>query len=236
MSIRILLLFLFINLFLLPATTRAEIVIPGDSSSVSIRLPDKQSVAEYKNQDDFNYARHNGQPGTLQFIPGWLRNAISRLIQTIYNAGSAEIFLVILLAVAIVAVILKVNDINPVALFRRKKQNLQPLFEIGKENIGEMDFPLMIEKAITQNNFRLAIRYHYLQSLNLLAGIGKIELREGKTNREYLEEISNADLQKHFVQLVYGFEFVWYGEFLLNENQYEKLNSAFVEFKKSLQV
>lgn len=236
MSIRILLLFLSINLFLLPATTRAEIVIPGDSSSVSIRLPDKHSVAEYKNQDDFNYVRHNGQPGILQLIPGWLRNAISRLIQTIYNAGSAEIFLVILLAVAIVAVILKVNDINPVALFRRKKRNLQPLFEIGKENIGEMDFPLMIEKAITQNNFRLAIRYHYLQSLNLLAGIGKIELREGKTNREYLEEISNVELQKHFGQLVYGFEFVWYGEFLLNENQYEKLNSAFVEFKKSLQV
>jgi hypothetical protein len=235
-SFRKLLLFLFIILILLPATSRAGIVIPADSSSVTIRVPDKQQIAGYKSQDDFNYSRNNGQPSLIQILPDWLRNAITRLIKTIYNAGSAELFLVILLAAAIVAVILKVNDINPIALFRRKKRNLQPLFEIGSENIGEMDFPLLIESAVKQNNFRLAIRYHYLQSLNLLAGIGKIELREGKTNREYVQEISNLEMQNFFAKLVYGFEFVWYGEFLLNEKQYGKLSSAFGEFKKSLQV
>jgi len=233
-SIRKLLLFLFINLLLLNAISRAEIAIPSDSSSVTIRLPDKEQIVEYGNQEDFNYARHAGQPGVLQIIPGWLRDVISRLIKTIYTAGSAELFLVILLAVAIVAIILKVNDINPVALFRRKKRKLQPLFEIGKENIGEMDFPLLIETAVKQNNFRLAIRYQYLQTLNLLAEIGRIELREGKTNREYLHEISNVELQKFFGQLVYGFEFVWYGEFLPDEKQYEMLDSSFREFKKSL--
>ncbi len=235
MSIKKLLLFLFISLFLLPASSGAEIVIPGDSSSVTIRLPDKLKIAEYKNQEAFNYSKHTGQLNVFKMVPGWLRDAIYRFLKTIYNAGSTELVLVILLAVAIIAIILKMNDINPIALFRRKKRNLQPLFEIGKENIGEMDFPLLIEKAVHQQDFRLAIRYHYLQSLNGLAGMGKIELREGKTNREYLHEISNVELQKFFGQLVYGFEFVWYGEFLPDEKQYEMLSSAFVEFKKSLQ-
>jgi len=234
-NIRKLFLIFLTSLFLLPSELKAEISIPGNSSSVETRLPDKQKIAKYKDLKSFDYAQKTGRPNALLLIPEWLRDTLYRLIKSIYDAGSAELFLVIMLAVAIIAIILKVNDINPVALFRRKKHNLHPLFEIGKENITGMDFPKLIDQAVKQENYRLAIRYHYLETLAVLAGKGEIELREGKTNREYLHELKSNESRNVFSRLVYGFEFVWYGEFLPDEKQYQVLNTAFVVFQKSLQ-
>jgi hypothetical protein len=153
----------------------------------------------------------------------------------VFSSGSAELYLGILLVLAVIAIVMRVNDINPIALFRRKNRTIQPAYETGNENISEMDFPVLIDQAVQQNNYRLAVRYHYLQSLSMLAGFGEIELREGKTNREYIQEIKNNEARTIFRNLVYGFEFVWYGEFLPNEKQYLQLSSAFVTFSKSLQ-
>ena len=97
-----------------------------------------------------------------------------------------------------------------------------------------MDFPVLIEQATRQGNYRLAVRYHYLQSLALLAMAGKIQLRDEKTNRQYLSELGTGETRNIFAGLVYGFEFVWYGEFVPDEMQYQRINEAFVEFQKSL--
>lgn len=226
---------LLLSLFLFPAGIRAEITIPADTSKLEIRLPDSKKIAEYKQQKAFRYSRGNGKINPLWMIPMWLRDKISRFMKMVYNAGSAELYLVILLAFAIIAIVLKVNEINPIALFRRKTRNLKPVYETGNENISGMDFPVLIDQAIKQQNYRLAVRYLYLQSLAELSGLGQIELREGKTNREYLREIKNSEARNVFSKLVYSFEFVWYGEFLPDEKQYSLLSSAFVAFHKSLQ-
>jgi hypothetical protein len=234
-SIRKYLLLLFVTLFLLPAGIRAGIAIPSDTAKVEVRHPDLKKIDGYRQQKAFKYARTSGRINPFRMIPQWLRNAIVRFLKMIFTPGSAELLLVILLAIAVVAFILRVNNINPISLFRRKPGDLQPLFETGNENISEMDFPLLIGKAEIQGNFRLAVRYQYLQLLATLAVNGKIELREGKTNHEYIRELNNKAPGNIFSQLVYGFEFVWYGEFLPDENQYFQISSAFDEFRKSMQ-
>jgi hypothetical protein len=229
------LLLLFIALFLLPAGRGADIDIQSDTTGIQIRLPDAKNMADYRDQKAFNYERKRGNNSFLLMIRQWLLDKIGRLFILFNHAGRIELLLAIMIALAVIAVILRINDINPIALFRRKNRTLQPVFDTGKENIAGMDFPLLIGQAANQGNYRLAVRYHYLQTLAMLATAGQIQHRDEKTNREYISELGNSETRKIFSRLVFGFEFIWYGEFVPDQDQYLRLSAAFVSFQKLLQ-
>jgi len=233
-SIRKTILLLFITLFLLPAGRGADIAVQPDTASINIRLPDAEKIAEYREQKAFDYSQKEGNFSFQKMLLQWLLDKFNWVFRLFNHAGSVELFLVILIALAIIAIILRINNINPIALFRRKNQALQPVYGIGKENISRMDFPVLIDQATRLGNYRLAVRYHYLQTLAMLAMAGKIQPRDEKTNRQYLSELGSGEIRNVFAQLVYGFEFIWYGEFVPDELQYQQISSAFVEFQKSL--
>lgn len=225
---------ILITLFLLPAVRGADVAVKSDTASIQIRLPDAKHIAGYRDQKAFDYTRKSGGYSIQLILQRWLFEKLKWLLRLFDHAGSVELFLVILITLAITAVILKINNINPIALFRRKNHQLQPSYDTGKENIVQMDFPVLIDNASRHGNYRLAVRYYYLQTLLMLAVTGKIQLRDEKTNREYLSELGNGETRTVFARLVYGFEFVWYGEFVPDEKQYQRISSAFNEFQKTL--
>jgi hypothetical protein len=225
---------MLITLFLLPAGRGADIVIKPDTTRITMRLPDAKHIAEYRELKAFDYTQKTGNFSFQKMLQRWLLDKLNWFLRLFNYAGSVELFLVILIALAVIAIILKVNDINPIALFRRKNRALQPSYEIGKENIARMDFPVLIDQASRQGNYRLAVRYHYLQTLALLAMTGKIQPRDEKTNRQYIAELGSGETGNVFARLVYGFEFVWYGEFVPDELQYQRISTAFTEFQKLL--
>jgi hypothetical protein len=220
--------------FLLPAGRGADIAFSADTTQIKVRLPDARHIAAYRDQKEFNYTRKAGNYSFQSMLQRWLFDKLKWLFRLFDHAGSVELFLVILIALAIIAVILKINNINPIALFRRKNQALQPSYDIGNENIAQMDFPVLIDQSIRQGNYRLAVRYHYLQTLVMLAMAGKIQPRDEKTNRQYVSELGSGETRNVFARLVYGFEFIWYGEFVPDEMQYQRISEAFIEFQKSL--
>jgi hypothetical protein len=61
-------------------------------------------------------------------------------------------------------------------------------------------------------------------------GFIKYELE--KTNWTYVYELSQTDLNDDFVELTKYFDYIWYGEFALNEENYQMLKSKFIQFKK----
>ena len=225
---------ILITLFLLPAGRGADIAVKPDTTHIQIRLPDAKHIAGYRDQKAFDYSRKTGNFSFQLILQRWLLEKLNWLFSIFNHAGSVELFLVILIALAVTDVILKINDINPIALFRRKNGKLQPSYDTGKENIAQMDFPVLIDQATRLGNYRLAVRYHYLQTLLMLAVSGKIQPRDEKTNRQYLAELGNGEIRNIFAGLVYGFEFVWYGEFVPDEKQYQRISSAFIEFQKTL--
>ena len=230
------LLILFIAIFLFPTGLRAANAIRSDTAGFQIRLPSAGNITDYHNQKAFNYVIKKANSNNQLIIWRWIIGKIGQFFILINEAGRFEWFLVIMIALAILSIVLKVNDVNPIALFRSKNQRLQPSFEIGKENIAGMDFPALIDQAERQQNYRLAIRYQYLQSLAMLELAGKIKLKDEKTNREYLREIGQGETGTLFARLVYGFEYIWYGEFLPDEKQYLQINSAFIVFQNSLKA
>jgi hypothetical protein len=98
----------------------------------------------------------------------------------------------------------------------------------------ESDFDKLIRSAIQSGNYRLAVRYHYLQTLHLLAGKNQVRLAADKTNYQYVNEIVNKNYQNDFAGLTLNYEYVWYGEFAIEELIYGKLKTAFISFNNKL--
>jgi len=61
-----------------------------------------------------------------------------------------------------------------------------------------------------------------------------IIFQKGKTNLEYLREISKPDFQSGFRNLALIFDYVWYGEFAISEERFKRFQQYFNDYHKLL--
>ncbi|MCC5923586.1 MAG: hypothetical protein JJT77_07355 [Crocinitomicaceae bacterium] len=106
--------------------------------------------------------------------------------------------------------------------------NLQ-LHEIPKQQIDTA-----LQAAISDGNYRLAIRLHYLLLLKQMHEHGWINWKSEKTNQHYIAELNDASFRYDFRKCVYYFEQVWYGKKHLNESHYVEIANLFAQLKKSV--
>lgn len=120
--------------------------------------------------------------------------------------------------------------------FRRKSAATNAKTAAVEEEVitGESDFDLLIKQALQQRNYRLAVRYQYLNTLHKLADKKLVELAADKTNYQYVREISNPAYQNEFAGLTLNYEYVWYGEFDIDENIYRSMNEKFNQLNTRL--
>lgn len=114
-----------------------------------------------------------------------------------------------------------------------KKRNKEKLI-YEDEDIHDIDLDTLLQQAIDNANFRLAIRYYYLTSLKGLSSKKIIDYHKDKTNSEYLFEIKNTDLRKQFSYLSYVYSYVWYGEFSINEQNFKTAQTKYQSFIKAV--
>ena len=112
------------------------------------------------------------------------------------------------------------------SVFKNESQNIND-FNYVEENLKEVNFETLIEDALKEKNYRLATRYLYLKSLKLLTNKDIIEWHYDKTNSEYLNEIKNENTKSVFKRISYIYDYVWYGEFPIDEAVYNKNISDF---------
>ncbi|TGV04467.1 hypothetical protein [Flavivirga rizhaonensis] len=110
----------------------------------------------------------------------------------------------------------------------RKNKSLNNYDEITAENIEHADIHALIKNAENDNNYRLAIRYYYLLVLKTLSLKNHIKFEDDKTNSEYLNEISEKPFSDKFAYTSYLYNYIWYGKFSLNIEQYNKAKNNFL--------
>jgi hypothetical protein len=101
-------------------------------------------------------------------------------------------------------------------LFGKAIKNEIKIVEL-KEDINQLDFDELIINALDKKQFKIAIRYLFLKSLKLLSEGRLIELKHNKTNHQYLSEIKSDQIAGAFRNATFRFEWIWYGEFQVNE-------------------
>ena len=83
-------------------------------------------------------------------------------------------------------------------------------------------------------DFRYAVRYQFLWILKILADKNIIEWNPKKTNRDYMTEIKEKQLQRKFREAAKIFDYVWYGEFEIDENSYHKMKEKWSVFHEKI--
>lgn len=102
------------------------------------------------------------------------------------------------------------------------------------EDIHQTDLKQLLQQAIDNQNYRLAIRYYYLISLKGLSTKKLIDYHKDKTNSEYLFEIENTELRSQFSYLSYVYTYVWYGEFSVDETHFKAAQNKYQSFINNL--
>jgi hypothetical protein len=94
--------------------------------------------------------------------------------------------------------------------------------------------PLILsQQAAARGEYRLAIRYQYAYILQLLNEKNHIIFLPQKTNDQYLKEVREKPMASDFATLTLQYEYVWYGEFNLNKEQYESIAGGYRNFIKT---
>ena len=114
--------------------------------------------------------------------------------------------------------------------FSKKNKKLNISNQDLSENIHEINFTDTIGSFERQRDFRSAVRYQFLFTLKNLSDKKMIQWNPEKTNYDYLTEIKSTEMKTGFKELAYIFDYVWYGEFDINENNYNHFKQKFLNF------
>ena len=118
--------------------------------------------------------------------------------------------------------------------FKKSKNKVAEKLIYEDEDIHETDIDGLLQRAIHNKEYRLAIRYYYLSVLKDLSNKKLIDYHKDKTNSEYLFEIEDEVIRSDFSYLSYVYSYVWYGEFPIDEINFKLVENKCQSFKTSL--
>jgi len=216
--------------------------IKFDDTIVKKQIITDKDLETYKADKDFNYIEIEAEESFITKAKRWFKNFLIKFWEAIFGVGTATGFLYfifnilpyILLGVLVFLLIrffLKVNSNN---LITKAKQEGTISFTEEEQIIKNEDIPALINDAINQKNYRLAIRYYYLLSLKYLTESDSISWQPQKTNEDYIKEIDENHLKLDFKNITKIYDYVWYGEFNVDAIKFETLKLPFENINKSI--
>jgi hypothetical protein len=214
---------------------KPKLIIRNDSTIVSVRHFDKAALHTYSNQKEFQY-REGGYVGESLWSRFWrwfwgLFDSNDKQTALSFFGIIMQYLLIGLGVAALVFLIFKLAGIDVLNVIRRKSMSETIPYDESVENIYAIDFNAEVDKAVSQQNYRLAVRLLYLRSLRQLADAGLIHWDINKTNTIYIDELTNAEQRLAFKLLTRQFEYVWYGEFIIDAQIFTKITALFNNFK-----
>jgi len=209
-----------------------------DTMSENIRTLDKNYKEKYLSNSDFDYSDRS--PSLLTRIKQWIISKIIEFFNTT-DANAFEIFIIlkrvfyviVLLGVIFIFVKLYLNK-EMRWIFKRKSNTGKTDFKNLDEDISETNFKLLVENAVNEENYRLAIRYYYLWLLKSLNGASLIQYDVEKTNFDYQMELNESPYSEDFKRASYYYSYIWYGEFIIGKKEFITTTAVFNNLLKQI--
>jgi len=201
-----------------------------DGTQITTRQFSKNLTEKYSDTD-FDYDTMEGEAENFILVAiAWFLNKIFdvfgiELSPEAYNLLKIFVYIIIILFVLYIVIRMLVGT-EASSFFNRKSTMVAPL-NIQEEHIENIDLDTYIQDAISENNYRLAIRYMYLKTLKQLSLHNYIDWHFDKTNSDYYTEIKNTQLKEGFKKVSYVYDYVWYGEFYLEEKGFNNARKDF---------
>lgn len=207
-------------------------ILPADEKEfiIDLRMLSDDILEKYKNDPEFDY---DGGPKEAEDWISKIKNWINQQLAILRSSKAYSTLLDYLYyGLMIAALILIVRGLIKAErrglLFGKINSNEIKIIE-SEEDISQINFDELISIAIESKQYKLAVRYLFLNSLKLLSEKGLIELKNNKTNYQYLSEIKNNQIADVFRNTTSNFEWIWYGDFPVDENIMKSSQNDFNE-------
>lgn len=218
-----------------------ELILPSFDSSTT-------TLEKWKASGDFNYMTYldsmlreaNLKVDTVRVNkqrdkqPKPAEKETSSWMAQIFNFNGANSFFWVLAILFIGFIIYKVFIQSGFFSLLKKNKHVSSDPEPEEELKETHTYDRFISTAEGEGKFNQATRYWYLKTLKNLKDKELIQYSPDKTNQEYVFELSNSPLQKRFRELTRNYEYVWYGEFFLQEERYQNMRTSFEAFNQEV--
>ena len=211
-------------------TTKKILPASDEELIIDVRLLSDDLLEKYKNDPEFDY---DGGPEEaddwITKIKNWINQqlAILRSSKT-YSTLLDYLYYGLMIAALILIIRGLIKADRRGLLFGKINSNEIKMIE-SEEDISQINFDELIAAAAERKDYKLAVRYLFLKSLKLLSEKELIELRNNKTNHQYLSEIKNNRISNAFQIATSRFEWIWYGNFPVDEKVMKSSQNDFNE-------
>ncbi|NRF38729.1 DUF4129 domain-containing protein [Pedobacter foliorum] len=211
-------------------STAKKMEVRLDMTKVELRKIDKNKLSTYSKEADFIYDDAPAPELSLwDRFWKWFWDMINQILRNKVSGGAIKYFVIVALIALVVFIVLKIAGAD-LKIFSRKSKEVEVPYSESDDNIHEINFNEEIEKAISSSNYRLAVRLLYLRALKNLSDKDLIHWLPEKTNQTYISEINDPDKKREFSRLTHQFEYVWYGEFFIDKENFNTIKDTFERF------
>lgn len=236
-------LFHLITLSLTPLLGQQDsTAVEYDTASFDVQEINDEDLTKYENDPKFHYEIINTTPTWWDDFKTWIGNLFERMFEWAFGIEQAadmlaaflQIIPYLLLAILLFLLIKFFLNVNSSSKSTHNQSKAFVSLSEEEHIIKNEDIQLLIQKALTDKDYRLAIRYSYLHSLQLMSEKELIDWQIQKTNHDYLAEIKKPALQNSFSKITRIYDYTWYGDFAIDEEKYLKAKPVFSQLQNML--
>ncbi|MEM7486679.1 MAG: DUF4129 domain-containing protein [Bacteroidota bacterium] len=232
----------FVLLYWVNSFSQNDSIVNYDTSEITPFEISKEDLRTYQEDESFDYEVAKVEKTWWDDVKNWFYSVLRRFFEWLFGVDEAVGYLAyflkivpyLLLAVLLFLIIrffIKANTRS--LIYSQQNPNLVDLSE-EERIIKTQDIQKLIKEALSKNDYRLAIRYYYLFILKLLSERELIEWQLQKTNDDYINELSGSSLKNAFAKATLLYDYIWYGEFAIDQQNYSKAEAVFTSLKKSI--
>lgn len=231
------LLLLFFYFGNVTAATQDSLIVKMDSIKI-IQRSFEEPLAEKYTGDVYDYDTMEGEAENL------ITKYLTKFFRTIAEWFGVDInpstlvflnyMMYLLLILFGIYIVVKLLVGNQASSFLTNKSTTLAALQYEEEHIENVDLDAYIKDALKTGDYRLAIRFMYLRTLKQLSAANKIAWDFEKTNRDYYNELEEESLKEHFRKISYLYDYVWYGEFSIDEERFITAEQDFTNIEKQL--
>lgn len=205
-----------------------------DTTLLNKRLFVESEIQKLKGDKDLQYKVAPTVAENLwdRFL-SWLNKIFITLFAKATMTNLGRVLMYALGVIALIIIMMALLKVNAFRIFSGNADRGKFKNELD-ENIHEMDFDRLIREAVEKNDFRIATRLVFLYALKLLSEKHHIQWQAGKTNHDYVEEVKTDELKSGLNELSFYFDYAWYGNFSINQEQYQKVDMLFQAWREKI--
>ena len=224
---------LLTGLFCFPAKALPE--LRKDSSKVEIRSIPVDNLVVCKSDKNFQYTIQGaGGMSVWDRFWHWFWFKVGELMERKGVRIGMKILMYVLPVIILAYAILRFMGMEKVMLWLSGQKSTNPAFDFTEDNIYGIDFSQEIDDAVAQGRYRDATRLNYLKALRTLSDTGRIKWNKNKTNIDYAHELAESSFSHAFTDITRIYEYAWYGEFQVTEQEYFRVKDHFNRFEKTV--